>query len=155
MATTKCYLKTIQLLSILLSVCLFSCRDNEFEGPPSDFKDVQLCYRDSIWDNRKIRNALLGTWHWEYVSCVSSPGRATVDSNITIEFQADSFLLLKKLNETIQTSRWEIVNAGSDKFSIAAEPSNHYLYGKVLICDDKAIFDAHDVDVCANYFRKQ
>ncbi len=146
-----------QAISIYLIVFLiFSCDKNEIADPPFSLGEMWICYNDSVWNDSKIRNELIGTWQWEYVSCFWRPDQAknVIDSNLTIDFKIDSFLVIKQFDQIIQTSRWEIVDGDADLFSIKDEPSSNLLFGRILICDDKLIFNGSYIDICDNYFRR-
>lgn len=157
---TRTSRKEVHFKSIIIffmGFLLFSCDKNHVDDPPFSISELASCYRDSVWNESKISNELIGTWHWEYVSCFWSPDQAknVIDSNLTIEFRADSTLLMKRSGKLLQTSTWEVVEGDLDLFSIEEEPFIDLLFGRMLICDDKLIFNGSYIDFCDNYFRRE
>lgn len=115
------------------------------------------CHHDSIWDEIKTRNALLGIWNFEFIGCYySSIHTAYVtDRGISIEFKPDSTLIVRTKDSITQVSTWQVVDGDADLFQLEVEPFVDQLWGIILICDNRVEFNQSYADICDHWFKKK
>lgn len=128
MKSKTCFL----VLASLVLLPLFSCTKEE--NPPISQKEISDCHHRISWDAIRTRDALIGEWKWEYVSCFWTPDKDNDDDfkGLTVEFRADQTLSVKKNGVLIQTSSWQVVSRDVNHFAIEAEPFVQQLYGRIL-----------------------
>jgi hypothetical protein len=147
--------KVFLVISTLLLLGFFSC--NKAEKPPIKKDKIWDCHHEETWDAFKIKNSLIGEWEWEFISCWANQEDANSNEfiGLTIEFKSDSTLLVKEDGQLAQTSNWKVVEGDGDLFAIEATPSIRQLNGRILIGDDRVLFNDSYIDGCDNYFKRK
>jgi hypothetical protein len=139
-------LKYVGFASILF---IISCNKTEINQG-----EIQNCYYSGSWDSLQVKNAILGEWNWEYISCETG-GNNTQYKGLSIELKSDNSINVKQYGQTVQTSKWKINKIDETHYGIFSVPTVDQMYGRFLICSDVIGFDLSFVDGCANYFRKK
>lgn len=142
-------------LIFTISLLLLAC--NKEKKPPISQGDIWDCHHEMTWDSLNTKEALIGKWKWEHISCFWNPEDANNEEfqGMTIEFKSDNTLDVKENGQITQTSNWKIVNGDIDLFAIDVTPSVNQLYGRILFCEEKVKFNNSYIDGCDNYFRRQ
>ncbi|MFK7924041.1 MAG: hypothetical protein AB8H47_18930 [Bacteroidia bacterium] len=146
------YFATILIVSSLV----LACREMNPPEPPVSMQAIWDCYQSSNLDSLALRNALLGEWEWEYVECYWAPEEASNISShgVSIYFDANGRLAVKLDNTFLESATWELKKGDSGLFELISEPRITYLYGRVLLCEDRVLFNDSYVDDCDNYFKR-
>jgi len=140
----------------LVILSLFSCDKEEYPERPISELEIWNCYSQSVWDNNKINNELIGKWQWVYSINYWNPDKGwnTENENTMIEFFNDSTLNLIVNNEIINTAKWTIAIKDVQLYGLVLDVSISQLYGRIIICEDILEFNNSYIDGSDNYFIK-
>jgi hypothetical protein len=124
--------------------------------PPVSLDSLLQCHTQNGLDSAGIRNSLIGKWNWEYIKCFWAPEKAnnTDFKNLSVEFGSNDTLLVRLNNIITQTSSWKLSRTNDGFFTLTTTPLVPQLPGKILLCQNRAIFFDSYVDGCDNYFKK-
>jgi hypothetical protein len=158
-------MKAISALLMLASFILAiqtSCKKTKStdtpqqQDPPVTLDSMLLCHNQTNSDSVATRNALIGKWHWEYISCYWYPERANNQDfkNLAIEFKQNDSLEVQLMGQVTQRSSWSIVKTNDGYFKLVVEPLVLQLPGKILFCKDRLLLYDSYVDGCDNYYKK-
>lgn len=151
--------KSVQITGLLLALpfLLFTCCKKEEDVPPVHVEQLWACHHEMTWDSLSTRNALLGEWEWEFISCYWSPENANGDEfkGLVIHFKSDDTLIVTENGQITQVSSWKVVDGDGDLFELEVNPYVGQLYGRILFCDQKVEFNDSYIDGCDNYFVKK
>lgn len=139
----------------IICLLLFNACCKEKPHVPIYLNDIYQCYNSATWDSLKVKNAVIGEWNWEYISCENG-GNNSQFKGLSIEFKPNMDLNIKQNGKIIQTSKW-LLTKGNDDFhyGINAFPLVDPMYGTFLICNDIIEYNLSYVDGCDNYFRRK
>ena len=140
---------------ILLGCCLNACQDRS-AFPPIGPVELNNCFHKTTWNEESIRDALLGRWEWNYISCWTPDiDHYGYYSGLTIEFRSDSTLTVFEKDTIIQNSVWHVIEHDAYDYYLDVEPFHSSLEGILSICDEWVVFNNSATDLCINYFRKK
>lgn len=145
-------------LFLILSLALLACNQEEnFPDPPVSHTEMWNCYQKTSWDSLKIKNALVGEWEWEYIACAWNLKAASYDEfkELTVEFKPDNTVAVKENGQTIETSSWKVIDGDADLFALSVDTKVAPLYGRILICDNRVVFNGSYIDLCDNYYKRK
>jgi hypothetical protein len=114
------------------------------------------CFKEQEWDEVKLRDAMVGNWEWEFVSCFWTPEHDSGKTylGLSLEFKGDSTLIVRESGDITQVATWYIEEHG-EWFKMDTDPPIYQLYGFIYICGPKLQFIDSGGDGCDNYFRNQ
>lgn len=139
----------------IICLVLFNACCKEKPPVPIYLNDIYQCYYSATWDSLKVKNAVIGEWNWEYISCELG-GNNSQFKGLSIEFKPNMDLNIKQNGKIIQSSTWHISKGSDDlHYEIYAIPTVDQMYGSFLICNDIIEYNLSYVDGCDNYFRKK
>lgn len=109
------------------------------------------------WVSTKIANHLIGEWDWKFIECFWTPEDANRRDfkDWSIEFDSNLELVVKENGQVDQIATWRIVESHSGLFRLEVDPPVIFLYGDILICDNRIVFNDTPTDGCDNHFRKR
>lgn len=153
---------TILLIALSISVIQISCEKpytadaTPKEKPPISLDSMLQCHGQNNWDSARIRNALIGNWQWEYITCYWTPENANGKDykNLTLEFMQNDSVAVKVNNQIIQLSSWKITQLNDGYSKLTVNPIVIQLPGKILFCGGHVLFYDSYTDGCDNYFKK-
>lgn len=138
-------------LVLLIASC---CKKEEHEHSLSEFWN---CRQQNQLDSAELLQELQGKWDWEFVSCYWTPDKANDREykGLQIFFADPDSLELLQNGATVQVSKWKLIRADGSYFGIEADPPVLQMQGRILICDNKIVFNASYFDGCDQFFRKR
>ena len=141
----KFYKKIQNCISILLLLIFFySCTKNI--NKTIELKDIFACHESKKWDEKQLKQQLLGEWILYKDQCVFSK-KNNYYKNIKVNISEDSISVFRK-KVLLQKSKWKLVkNRG---FIIITEPQISYLIGSISCCDNYFTAD-NQIDEGCNY----
>lgn len=144
------------LIAILLSVLFVACKEVFVPRAPASLQEMWDCNEDSGLDSLALRNALVGEWEWEYVSCFWTPNEASKTSSdgVSITFEPDGSLIVYETGKLVEAATWQLGPGDSGTFEMQTNPRVNYLYGRILLCKDRVLFNHSYIDGCDNYFKR-
>lgn len=144
------------IISIFIILALLvSC--TKVENKPFDPASMWDCYYEKEWDSKLIEKTLIGEWDWQYISCYwdFEGGNDDEYEGLSIEFKSNNTLSIIEDGQVMQTANWKIVSSDVDLFEIEADPYISQIYGIILFCEDRVVFNNSIVDGCDNLFQKK
>jgi hypothetical protein len=125
--------------------------------PPVSLSEMIRCHQSLSPDSAQVYAAMLGTWSWEFITCFWSPENASNSQfeTLSIELQPGNIMLVKQAGVVQQTGGWRMVNLNDGYYEIQTDPAVVQLRGRILICNQRMVFNESYVDGCDNYFTKE
>jgi hypothetical protein len=77
-----------------------------------------------------------------------------LNDELVLEFREDSTINVLVNDVVIQSSNWTVQEGDDDLFEIEATPLVGEVLGRLLICDNDAVFSFSHFDGCDKYFSK-
>jgi hypothetical protein len=144
-------------LIFTISMLLFACDNDENLPPPDPCEAMWDCHHQMVWDSLNTKDALIGEWEWEYISCFWSPENANNEQfdGLTVEFKADNTLEVKENGQITQTSNWKVVKGRFIPFTLDVDPTVFQLLGIIVLCNGRVEFSDSYRDGCDNCFRRK
>ncbi len=132
----------MKYLIFFLLVCSlsFSCK-----------KDMDL---DSFWscnsaqnlDSTAISNKIQGPWKWIKQACCGDSKFKPADKNIKVIFNPNSTFTVSENSTIVTQGNWRLVIVDATMWGLDLSSSNSYLYGRILFCDNKVLFNDSHLD---------
>lgn len=146
---------------ILISLLVFSCSEDSPER--IDIMQLYDCYKSQNYDSAKLAGKLTGTWKWsKYYAEI--PGTKEADKNVLLNLTQEGEFTLTENSAVVTEGNWQLRVADidysepdSDKpdiylFKLVLNNPSIYLYGRIILCEDKVLFNNSYIDGGDNLF---
>ncbi|MDX2248069.1 MAG: hypothetical protein SF052_14885 [Bacteroidia bacterium] len=149
-----------KIWGIIIPLMAISCKEDlppVIQEPPVSHSDMLICHHTIVWDSITTRNALIGKWQWEYITCYGNPEEANYDDykDMFVEFKADNTLEVKMNEQITQTVTWDLKSGEANVWIMKVEPLVPQIVGRIILCGDRVEFQDSYTDGCDNYFKRK
>ena len=136
---------------LLLTICLvfLSCKKN-------NDRTLWECNNAPFLDSVTISNKIIGSWIWTKQLCGDGAGILLIaNKNIKITFNANATFTVLENSAIITQGNWKLQTVGGSVWELDLSSSSEYLYGGILFCNNKVMFNDSYRDGCDNVFVKE
>jgi hypothetical protein len=143
----------VLLLLLLISLFLFSC-SKDSEPDQQKFWD---CHTSQNFDSTAIANRLLGTWNLSSQMCGPGAAGGPVVLRIAVKstFNTDGSFSVVDHSSTLTQGNWKLKIVDANMWGLDLSVQSNYLYGRILFCENKVLFNDSYRDGCDTKFEKQ
>jgi len=144
--------KLIKMRQVLLvlTICLIflSCKK-------SNDRTLWECNNSPFLDSATISNKIIGSWIWTKQVCADGTGDVTAATkNIKITFNSNATFTVYQNSGILSQGNWKLVLVDNNAWGL--EPTlNIFLFGRILFCNNKVMFNDSYIDGCDNVFAKE
>jgi hypothetical protein len=117
-----------------------------------DIGSLAECTRSQHFDSTKLAAKLMGSWRWMETSSESGPGKA--DKDIKVTFTSAGKFTLTENSTILSRGSWQLKNDDSGGFELETDHLGSMLYGHILLCEDKLLFNDSYRDGFDNLFTR-
>jgi hypothetical protein len=144
------------VIILLLYFALFGCEKQKESHPPKSLEDIYSWYQNNNWAAESLYDSLVGEWRWLYTQNFWAPEAAhyTTNQETFISFRADSVLYVIAKEDTLHTTKWQVMLKGNEMYELALEEPHQYLHGRIFICEDLLLLNNSYVDGVDNFFER-
>lgn len=140
----------LALFFLTLFAGLISCKKETL-----DIKSFWQCNQSQNLDTTGISSKLIGSWYWSKQACGDGAGKAkTADKNIKVTFRTDRTFFVDENAALLTQGTWKLVQVEGNFWSLDLSSASEYLYGRILFCDNRILFNDSYRDGCDNLFNK-
>ena len=132
-------------------ICLLflSCKKN-------NDRTLWECGNSQFLDSAVNSNKIIGSWLWTKQLCGDGAGSILIaNKNIKITFNANATFAVLENSAIITQGNWKLQTVDGNIWGLDLTSSSEYLYGRILFCDKKLMFNDSYKDGCDNVFVKE
>ena len=132
-------------------ICLLflSCKKN-------NDRTLWECGNSQFLDSAVNSNKIIGSWLWTKQLCGDGAGSILIaNKNIKITFNASATFAVLENSAIITQGNWKLQTVDGNIWGLDLTSSSEYLYGRILFCDKKLMFNDSYKDGCDNVFVKE
>ena len=135
----------------LLTICLIllSCKKN-------NNRTLWDCNNSPFLDSVTISNKIIGSWLWTKQLCGDGAVSILIaNKNIKITFNASATFTVYENSRILTQGNWNLKTVDINAWGLHLTSPSEYLYGRVLFCNNKIMFNNSYLDACDNVFVKE
>lgn len=142
----------MRLIIVLVTILagLSACKKDKL-----DISSFWGCNQSQNLDTIVISSKLIGSWDWSKQACGDGAGKTrTADKNIKLTFRTDRTFSVNENAAILTQGTWKLVQVDGNSWSLGLSSASEYLNGRILFCDNQALFNDSYRDGCDNLFNK-
>lgn len=148
--------KLLFVLFVIFQMTFLCCKEEK--NPAEDYVSIYECHQKNNFDEAAIRNKIIGTWGWEYVTgghfSPSGVHDTEISKGLKIKFNADgSGTIMAK--DTTGVFTWTIEMRDTNHYEFKTTPFVSELRGRLLFCDDLMMCNSSIIDGPDHVFKKE
>ena len=136
---------------LLITICLIilSCKKN-------NDRILWECNNSPFPDSVTISNKIIGSWLWTKQLCGDGAGSILIaNKNIKITFNASATFTVYENSTILTQGNWNLKTVDINAWGLHLTSPSEYLYGRILFCNNKIMFNDSYIDGCDNVFVKE
>lgn len=144
------------LLCALLVASALSCNKDKTD-PAFDRNAMRDCYGRGGTDSLTVARSLVGKWVFRFSRCDSSVAGNTPVRDLQVEFKADGTLAVYEDGRPVQSSPWQLENAGGTdvkEYRLLLNTRIRRVAGLIYVCGDHVMFSESTPAVCDITYRR-
>jgi len=135
-------------ISLLLQACE---KKDEIAG--FDMEYFSECNGSQVIDSAFIANKLIGTWKWEKFYSEKS-GIKNADKNVEVTFSPNSTFSVMENGQLLVEGTTALSKDSYGAYGFDVNIHCVYLYGRIYICDNLALFNLSYIDGGDHLFKR-
>ena len=145
-------------LLTLLTLLIIGCED-DYDGCKRsqfyDLGDLFECHKINNPDSASLAQALIGRWQKYFVTGPQLVGRGacTESDSLVVEFKSNGTYFVYEQGTLIDSSTWFLKIVYAQPYGIQ-DSIFQYVGGRIVICEDEAVFDYSYIDLSEKYYRR-
>jgi hypothetical protein len=138
------------LFFLIIVTFLTACKKDKL-----DIGSFWNCNQSQNLDTTTISSKLFGSWRWGKQVCGNGAGKTkTADKNIKVTFKTDRTFSVNENATLLTQGTWKLVKVDGNSWVLDLSSASEYLYGRILFCDYRVLFNDSYRDGCDNLFDK-
>ena len=136
---------------LLITICLIilSCKKN-------NDRVLWECTNPGFSDSATISNKIIGSWLWTKQLCGDGAGSILIaNKNIKITFNTNATFTVYENSTILTQGNWNLKTVDINAWGLHLTSPSEYLYGSILFCNNKIMFNGSYIDGCDNVFVKE
>jgi hypothetical protein len=139
----------IVILLAVIFIGLSSCKKRE-----TDTENFWECHKSQNLDSLSISNKLIGSWEWQKRLCFWANREEPADKNIKLTINSNGRFSVSEAGSVITQGNWRLMVVDIGMWGLDLTVESEYLYGRILFCGSKLLFNDTYIDGCDNTFSR-
>ena len=148
-------MKKFIVFSIVLLIlsAIQSCKKDGESSARIDMKELWDCNAAQNFDSAKLASKLIGAWKWTAQSCYGSGYKTNLaDKNVKVTFTSTGTFTVMENSIIVTQGNWKLKIQDVTIYGLDLDHTSEYLHGRILLCDNRVLFNASYIDGCDNLF---